>query len=166
MTTADKVLSQAEIDSLLSGRSKGAVEPATGGVAVHLSASRAQAPGGMEQPASASGSPRGPAASSEALDSIAKKVAQLEGAVQETRLAMRQVQQALQSLAGSIEGVRGKVEATSTDLQATPGYAVKNTFSCQSCHGHGFVAMRVTCTQCGTESLWGWWPPREQNTGR
>ncbi len=170
MSTTNQVMTQAEIDSLLSVRNESKGGPATNGGAVRPSVSRAQTPDGAGRPTATPDSPRGPAASlaarPDALESITKKVEQLESAVSETRVAIRQIQQVLQALAGSIEGVRGKVEATSDDLQATPGYAIKKTFSCQSCHGHGFVAARMTCTQCGTESLWGWWPSREQNTGR
>ena len=43
----------------------------------------------------------------------------------------------------------------------TIGMAAHETFTCSSCQTMGQVATRLTCTSCGTENWWGWYPPQQ-----
>ena len=41
------------------------------------------------------------------------------------------------------------------------GYAAKQIFDCPECGNHGTVAVPVSCTNCGYEGEWGFWPDQE-----
>lgn len=49
-----------------------------------------------------------------------------------------------------------------TNLKGTPGYGVRNTFSCEKCDDHGHVAVQFRCTKCGHERWYGWWPEKKK----
>jgi hypothetical protein len=49
-----------------------------------------------------------------------------------------------------------------TNLKGTPGYGVRNTFSCEKCDDHGHVALQFRCTKCGHERWYGWWPEKKK----
>jgi hypothetical protein len=49
-----------------------------------------------------------------------------------------------------------------TNLKGTPGYGVRNTFSCEKCDDHGHVAVEFRCTRCGHERWYGWWPEKKK----
>lgn len=72
-----------------------------------------------------------------------------------------QLQQQVQELTAQLQELAGKVDSIVSGLQATVGFNAQGTFTCNSCTAHGQVAARLTCTACGTEDWWGWFPPQQ-----
>ena len=70
-------------------------------------------------------------------------------------------QQQVQELAAQLQELVAKVDGIIAGLQATVGFNAQGTFSCKSCSSQGLVAARLTCTSCGTEDWWGWFPPQQ-----
>lgn len=72
-----------------------------------------------------------------------------------------QLQQQVQELTAQLQELTGKVAGIVSGLEATVGYDAHGVFTCKSCSAHGQVAARLTCTACGTEDWWGWFPPQQ-----
>ena len=73
----------------------------------------------------------------------------------------QQLSQQVQQLFGDLQAINSKVDGVTETLQATVGFGVRSVFACKSCEAQGHVATRLTCTSCGTEEWWGWFPPAE-----
>ncbi len=73
----------------------------------------------------------------------------------------QQLSQQVQQLFGDLQAINSKVDGVMETLQATVGFGVRSVFACKSCEAQGHVATRLTCTSCGTEEWWGWFPPAE-----
>ena len=71
---------------------------------------------------------------------------------------LRQLQQNLQEMVCQLQLVSEKVDSMNGGLQATVGFDAHQTFVCGSCSSRGHVATRLTCTSCGEENWWGWFP--------
>ena len=137
MQDGDKVLSQNEIDAMLSGGSTAAAPADEPAPAPAAEPAAPPAPAPAVQTMSAGGPTPTPA----------PDTSQLEGQVQALTVQ-------LQALTTQVEGIVA-------GLQATVGYNAQGTFACKSCSSQGHVAARLTCTACGTEDWWGWFPPQQ-----
>ncbi|MEE8519538.1 MAG: hypothetical protein V3S98_10480, partial [Dehalococcoidia bacterium] len=42
--------------------------------------------------------------------------------------------------------------------QGSLGFAAKQTFDCPECGSHGTISIPISCTNCGHETEWGFWP--------
>jgi rubrerythrin len=47
-------------------------------------------------------------------------------------------------------------------LKGTAGYNINKTYTCRQCGSTGLVGIRVRCNQCGQEGWWGWWPKKNK----
>ena len=184
MSTDNKVLSQEEIDAMLSGGSSDGddssdeTEPAAPDVAeAPVAAAKPATPAVAPAPAPSAPPPL-PAAAvpalpdetremlnrvSERLDTLGaamERIAQLERGLTETNSAMRLLHQDMQTMAGQGQLVSSRVEGILSNLKATLGYRAKNIYVCASCQTKGDVAAQVKCTHCGKENWWGWWPSK------
>ncbi len=45
-------------------------------------------------------------------------------------------------------------------LKGTPGFAARDQFTCGTCGAHGYLAVPMKCSNCGTEGWWGWYPEK------
>ena len=72
-----------------------------------------------------------------------------------------QLQKQVQELTAQLQELTSKVDGIISGLQATVGFNAQGTFTCKSCNSLGLVAARMTCTSCGTEDWWGWFPPQQ-----
>ncbi len=89
-------------------------------------------------------------------------VAQLgNGGGGDTTAAVRQMSQRLDGITRQLKKMDGRVGTISKNLEATPEYAARKDFTCSSCGSHGYLAVPLKCTGCGSEGWWGWWPPAE-----
>ena len=86
---------------------------------------------------------------------------QIEASISETTNSVQKVQTTVQELSDRLQSIAGKIERIEENLQATPGYGAKNSFTCVSCSTEGMVAMPARCTQCGHQTWWGWYPPQQ-----
>ena len=161
----DQILSQEEIDAMLSGGAGGtpsapaAEEPA----AAPPPPTVKQVPV-SPQPAAAGPDP----ATKMMLDKLAEKledfgaalerINQLEKAISETNSAIRQMRADFQTFGGQTQLINSKVDGILANLKTTLGYRAQKTFTCNSCRAKGQVAAKVKCTECGQENWWGWWP--------
>ena len=96
-----------------------------------------------------------------AAEAALEKMGQLEGAVSEAYGAIGQLRQVLQAVAAQVQALCGTVDSISKNLQATPVYGLRHSFTCRSCRSTGVVTVRIRCTRCGQESWWGWYPQAE-----
>lgn len=71
---------------------------------------------------------------------------------------LAQMQQSIRMLLEQVHGLAKSVKEIESNLEATPGYHAHKTFTCASCHSTGLTAIRARCTQCGKEFWWGWYP--------
>ncbi len=144
MQEDDKVLSQSEIDAMLSGEAAPASAVAEPPPAP---APAAEAPPPVEQAVETLPASPGPGAPPSGFSPGGGDTGQL--------------QQQVQQLTAQLQDLAGKVDGIISGLQATVGFNAQGTFTCNSCSAHGLVAARLTCTSCGTEDWWGWFPPQQ-----
>ncbi len=83
-----------------------------------------------------------PAAAGAALD---------QGAIDELRGALAQA-------GATVERLTAAVQQLTLQSQASLGFDAQHTFDCPSCGSHGTIAVPVSCTNCGHEAEWGFWP--------
>ena len=184
--SADKVLSQEEIDAMLSGGSTASEEAAPEVVAEPSVPAVIQEP--LPPPAAApmppppvDAAPQTPQAvvqselnaegtqlmlnkmmeRMETIGAAIERIGQLENAAIESNAAIRQIRQDMQDMANQVQLVGSKIDGILSNLKATIGYRAQKTFTCSSCKTSGNVATRVRCTQCGEENWWGWWPQKK-----
>ena len=74
--------------------------------------------------------------------------------LEEMRAAISQVSETLQ---GMMAALRQLTEQSKGSL----GFAAKQTFDCPECHSHGTVSVPISCTACGYESEWGFYPEQK-----
>ena len=139
MEDNDKVLSQNEIDAMLAG---GPTEPAA---AEPAPAPEAPPPVTQAVQTAPASPPPGQAAPGVSIGG--------EG--------VEQLQQQVQQLTAQLQELNGQVDGILSGLQATVGFNAQGSFTCKSCTAHGLVAARMTCTSCGVEDWWGWFPPQQ-----
>jgi len=142
MQDSDKILSQNEIEAMLAGG--GAAPPAT---AEPVTAPPPSVPPQVEQTVQAIAASPQPGAPPSGFSPGGG----------DTGLLQQQVQE----LTAQLQELAGKVDGIISGLQATVGFNAQGTFTCNSCSAHGLVAARLTCTSCGTEDWWGWFPPQQ-----
>ncbi len=101
------------------------------------------------------------------VNGLAQQMARLEASVAQlgkdgggdATAAARQMSQRLDGITRHLKKMDGQVGTISKSLEATPDYAARKDFTCSSCGSHGFLAVPMKCTGCGSEGWWGWWPP-------
>ena len=74
-----------------------------------------------------------------------------EGAIEALRAALAQADATVQKLSAAVEQL-------TLQSQASLGFDAQHTFDCPSCGSHGTIAVPVSCTSCGHEAEWGFWP--------
>ncbi len=87
-----------------------------------------------------------------------ERIASLERALAESDARVRQVEASVLEAAQQIQMLIATVQDMMGNLGATPAYGVKNTFVCGTCSSQGTVAIPVKCTNCSTDTMFGWWP--------
>ncbi len=161
MPDSDQVLSQAEIDAMLNGG---------GGDSPAAVEAPPPPPPVAQEPVPAPPAPSSAAGSGQdEIQAISQRIAGLEESVQRlgSQVApgldqsFQQLSQQIQQLFGDLQAINSKVDGVVETLQATVGFGVRSVFACKSCEAQGHVATRLTCTSCGTEEWWGWFPPAE-----
>ncbi len=172
----DKLLSQADIDALVSSTPRPAPAvaarpappvPAQTTVPDKISSLSSSGPGPPCR-AGAGGSEIEILRSSVAelaarLETLGKTMSRLEK--MDNRIGvidnfLKQLPQKLQPMASKVSEVETQVEQISDKLVNTPGYGGRKTFQCGQCKTKGMIAVHVRCTQCGKDTLLGWWPTK------
>lgn len=158
MQDGDKVLSQADIDAMLSAGAQGQATPAE-------TATESLPEPTVREPAK---QPEAPPPQTEFIQAeIARMSQQLERLEESIAQVGRQQRMApdagdaVRQLEESLQAVNSKVDSIIEDLQSTVGYRMRAKFVCDSCGSQGHVASRFTCTSCLKEDLWGWFPPKQ-----
>ncbi|HXZ94608.1 MAG TPA: hypothetical protein VEG28_01690 [Dehalococcoidia bacterium] len=177
MDQSKKTLTQAEIDAMLSkGPQAQAAMP---------KAARTGSPGGIAQEPRKMAEPTQSAhkeARIEPVTSIADeslratiaalaqrvaqieldigRLCQLERALADWDAASEPNARAIRSLAKKLQDLSTEVEGIVQSLLGTPAYGARRNFRCNHCGSQGTVATVLRCTQCGKDSLWGWWPKK------
>jgi hypothetical protein len=168
MPDDDKLLSQEQIDAMLSGIGA-ATETASGPDAPvklkQTSMEEIRAKGGA--PLLKKSKPIAPldAPGGAALDEITQRLAQVEATLRNQPgncPGHTQLQEELRLLASQVQAVNAKVDRIIASLQGTVGFGARTSFVCRSCQSKGHVAARLNCTSCGEENWWGWWPSGQQ----
>lgn len=90
-----------------------------------------------------------------------ERMGQLEMKMEHLSGSLSNVPANMQQMATRFQEIRGQVEEIVGCLKLTPGLAAKKTFQCVHCKTTGNVAVHVQCTQCGKNTLMGWWPARK-----
>ena len=163
MQESDQVLSQAEIDALLSG------EPAQNAPAPEpQTAVEAPPPGPGPSPAngvpSSPATPISPGASPGDIADVSGRMVRLEAAVAQMGAGGQgstQLEETVRQLQANLQELTSQLQAIRTGLQGTVGYAAHENFVCNTCANPGLVAAKLSCTSCGAENWWGWFPPAE-----
>lgn len=158
MPDNDGVLSQEQIDAMLSG---GNEEPVVNLTPTNLDEIRASGTPLQAAAAAAAVAPTpapAPAADTGAITDLANRVARLEASVSQAGASAADVQ----GILAQLQELSSKVEGMMTGMQGTVGYGARQTFVCSSCQNQGHVAAKLNCTVCGEDNWWGWWPPQQQ----
>jgi hypothetical protein len=157
MPESDQVLSQSEIDALLSG------DP------IQADPAPESPPAAVAQPAApaAAAAPAAPVstgASSANIAYITERVVRLEVTVSQmggSGQGSAQLEATVGQLQTSLLELTTQLQTISAGLQGTVGYAAHENFVCTTCSSPGLVAAKLNCTSCGSENWWGWYPPVE-----
>lgn len=97
-------------------------------------------------------------------DAALARIAQLEAAVAGLNAGGGGVDKAeLQAFQGKVVA---QIRSIVGNLQSTPGYGLRKTFTCSGCGERGSVAVRVRCTSCDRETLAGWFPEGGRGGGK
>lgn len=71
---------------------------------------------------------------------------------------LAEVKQTLAQLTVSVQGIAATLAQLTESSQASLGFAAKQTFDCPECQSHGTVSVPISCTYCGYETEWGFYP--------
>lgn len=93
------------------------------------------------------------------MGAVMKRLEMLEKKVAE--LGSRSARGESPATTQRVQELSEAVRKISVNLKGTPGYGVKNTFTCEKCSDHGHVAVMYKCTKCGRERWYGWWPEKK-----
>ncbi len=85
-------------------------------------------------------------------------LSQQEGSAPDISASVQRLSQRLEAVVKNLQKVNSQVGGVLRGLEGTPGYGIRNAFTCQSCGSHGFIALPMRCTKCDEEGWWGWWP--------
>ena len=99
--------------------------------------------------------------SSQLQDETDNRIRRMEESMVNIQASVESLPQQIENTQKDITEVNERLDNVSNDLQSTIGYGIHKTFECGSCGSEGFVASHVICSKCGTESMWGWWPPQD-----
>ncbi len=185
----DKLLSQSDIDSLVSGllvqvsaSPRAKAEPAAGVVSHKVSqpSREVSASPPVRQASSPDATPKGqprvadtpPQSDSSPGTNVADLVERLSR-VETTVKRLEQLEkggasagagqvslQKVQAMAKRVLELSEEVKSISAKLRCTLAYDVYHSFKCDSCSSQGLVATVLRCTKCGHESWRGWWPKK------
>ena len=162
MSPGNQVLSQAEIDALLSGQAQEPDSPAktfkvTPAASIPEATTGPQ-PHAGEELLSLKNTIAELTFRLNILESAAREATPADVISSKTDSVISQLQQSLRTLLEQVQVVSRKVKEMETNLAATPGYQAHKIFTCGSCHSTGLTAIRAKCTQCGKEFWWGLQP--------
>ncbi len=163
----NQVMSQAEIDGLFS--SIAPAKPLPPQPAAHVVAAKAAMQAGGPGPGPRHSDEDDPLRLTVAdlagrlakAEKALERMSQLETKMEQLSGSLSQVPANMQQMAARFQEIRGQVEDIVGCLKLTPGLAAKKTFQCGHCRTKGYVAVHVQCTQCGKNTLMGWWPARK-----
>ncbi len=102
------------------------------------------------------------------LDDLARRLGKVESSINQLNrkewdapdvsAPIKKISQKVTALDQNLQKVNGQVNRVMKGLKGTPGYGIRNDFSCTSCGSDGLIAIPMRCTKCGEEGWWGWWP--------
>ena len=98
----------------------------------------------------------------ERLQDVEDKLSIIEastmGAPQADPVVLAEIRQTLEQLTATVQGLGAAVHQLTEHSQGSLGFAAKQTFDCPECHSHGTISVPISCTSCGFESEWGFFP--------
>ena len=98
----------------------------------------------------------------ERLQDVEDKVSIIEastmGAPQADPVVLAEIRQTLEQLTTTVQGLGAAVHQLTEHSQGSLGFAAKQTFDCPECQSHGTISVPISCTACGFESEWGFFP--------
>ena len=92
------------------------------------------------------------------VETSISRLGQKERGMSDVSIPVQRLSQRLEAVARDLQKVNGQVGGVLRGLQGTPGYGIRNHFTCESCGSHGLMAIPMRCSKCGSEGWWGWWP--------
>ena len=95
---------------------------------------------------------------SEAEENELKQVSQLQADLSAAMDSLSKSEGEVKSLWERLEAIGGKLKQMMSYMESSLGHRAHETFHCNTYQEKGNVAATVTCTSCGTETWWGWWP--------
>ena len=75
---------------------------------------------------------------------------------------LTEIKRAIEQLTTSIQTLWSSLQQLTEQSQGSLGFAAKQTFDCPECGSHGTISVPVSCTSCGYESEWGFYPEQPQ----
>jgi hypothetical protein len=93
------------------------------------------------------------------------KLATLESTVEKNRHSAEnandQLRLDLQAISQQIQVLSNQLIELKQTLENTGGYNLARAFKCTGCGSTGAVAIPVRCNICGKTNWWGWWPKEQ-----
>jgi hypothetical protein len=190
MHMADQLLSQVDVDALVASISKNNMLKAAAPTATAQKPGGAAVPGSkMGKKVPSVGVPNGtnknntpahpeskPDMSADTINSLSLKIAdltkqlgQVNAAIKRLEILERKINDMDIKISRNAESpittrkiqiLGEELHKISTKLKGTPGYGVRNNFTCEECSDEGHVAIQYRCTKCGHERWYGWWPEK------
>ena len=164
MQESDQALPQAEVYPMLSGApAQDAPAPEAGTVAEEPPP--APGPSPVTEVPSPPAAPSFSEVSAGDFTDVSQRLLRLEAAVAqmgEGGQGSAQLEETVRQIQANLQEVTSELQAVSAGLQGTVGYAAHENFVCNTCSNPGLVAAKLSCTSCGAENWWGWYPPAEE----
>ena len=178
----EKVLSQNDIDAMLSTMPEDPPEPKKAAPAVSEEKPPAEEkPAPAPEPAAAATASK-PSSREvltveliETLEStladLVRRLSTMENAMERLDRLEKQVAEngeassaapakELQEMKNEVQDLSERMDEISGNLKYSLGYGVGRIFQCKHCESKQLVALHVKCTDCGEETWLGWWPKR------
>jgi rubrerythrin len=73
---------------------------------------------------------------------------------------IRQLSNKVQNDSTIIKNINNQMTSLKKKLKGTPGFNARDQFTCTKCGSHGYLAVPMKCSSCGTEGWWGWYPEK------
>jgi hypothetical protein len=68
------------------------------------------------------------------------------------------LKQTIEQLAATVQSVAPALQQLTEHSQGSLGFAAKQTLDCPECKSHGSISVPISCTACGYEFEWGFYP--------
>lgn len=76
---------------------------------------------------------------------------------------LEEMRTTIAQISETVQGMMAALRQLTEQSKGSLGFAAKQTFDCPECHSHGTISVPISCTACGFESEWGFYPESKES---